>query len=45
MAYFIMELNSDCVLTMYKSGNFNGVLLFYRGDDGSVRQMFLDINI
>ena len=36
MAYFIKKLNSDSILTMHKPGNFNGVLLFYSGKDGSV---------
>lgn len=44
MAYFIKALNSEGILTTYKSGNFKGVL-FYSGEDSSVWQMFLDVNI
>lgn len=36
------KLNSHCLLTMYKSSNFNGDLLFCRGEGGNVWQMFLD---
>lgn len=45
MAYFIKELNSGYISTMFKSVNFNGVSLFYRGEDGSVWQTFLGINL